>query len=60
MTTLTLDGTVLRRGDAGYETARLGAVWNGRKPDRYPDVIVLAASEADVVQAVRLARAEGL
>jgi FAD/FMN-containing dehydrogenase len=53
-------GTVIRRGDASYEEARLDAVWNARKPDRFPDVIVLAEDEQDVVRAVRLARAEGL
>ncbi|MCG7206733.1 FAD-binding oxidoreductase [Streptomyces arenae] len=53
-------GTVIRRGDASYENARLGAVWNERKPDRFPDVIVIAEDEQDVVLAVRLARAEAL
>ncbi|MER5427786.1 FAD-binding oxidoreductase [Streptomyces sp. NPDC002588] len=52
--------SLLRRGDAGYEQARLDAVWNERKPDRYPEVIVRAADEQDVVAAVRLARSEGL
>ncbi|MEU6407842.1 FAD-binding oxidoreductase [Microbispora sp. NPDC046933] len=51
---------IIRRGDARYEAARLDAVWNERKPDRFPDVIVIASDEQDVVQAVRLARAEGL
>ncbi|WP_406440652.1 FAD-binding oxidoreductase [Streptomyces sp. NBC_01613] len=53
-------GSLLRRGDGAYEQARLDAVWNERKPDRYPDVIVLARSERDVVAAVQLARSEGL
>jgi FAD/FMN-containing dehydrogenase len=53
-------GSLLRRGDAAYEQARLDAVWNERKPDRYPDAIVLARSEQDVVAAVQLARSEGL
>jgi len=52
--------SLLRRSDAAYEQARLDAVWNERKPDRYPDVIVLAESEQDVVAAVQLARSEGL
>lgn len=52
--------SVLRRGDVAYEQARLDAVWNERKPDRYPEVIVLAEHERDVVAAVRLARREGL
>jgi hypothetical protein len=53
-------GSVLRRGDSGYESARLDAVWNARKPERYPDVIVVAEVEDDVGHAVNLARAEGL
>jgi FAD/FMN-containing dehydrogenase len=55
-----IQGTVLRRGDDDYEHARLDAVWNARKPDRYPDVIVIAAHENDVVEAVQLAQAEDL
>jgi FAD/FMN-containing dehydrogenase len=54
-----MDGTMLLRGDAGYEQARLDAVWNGKKPNRYPDAIALAQSEADVVEAVRTARERG-
>lgn len=53
-------GSVLRRGATGYEAARRAAVWNERKPERYPDVIVVAADEDDVVSAVNLARSEGL
>ena len=55
-----LNGRLYRRGDAGYEQARLGAVWNERKPARYPTAIVLAASDDDVVAAVTLARRESL
>jgi FAD/FMN-containing dehydrogenase len=51
---------VYRRGDPGYEQARRNAVWNARKPGRYPEVIVVAANEDDVADAVRLARGEGL
>ena len=53
-------GEVYRRGDAGYEAARLDAVWNERRPERYPDVIVVCASENDVVEAVRYAVREDL
>jgi FAD/FMN-containing dehydrogenase len=49
-------GELLRRGQGGYEQARCGAVWNARTPERFPDLIVLARSESDVVAAVRLAR----
>jgi FAD/FMN-containing dehydrogenase len=48
------------RGDPGYEATRRRMVWNERLPDRYPDVIVTVASDADVVDAVKLARARGL
>jgi FAD/FMN-containing dehydrogenase len=54
------DGRLLRRGEPDYESARLGAVWNERKPDRYPAAIVLATSDRDVVAAVKLAIAEQL
>lgn len=54
------DGVLYCQGDHGYETARLDAVWNERKPDRYPEAILLAASDEDVAAAVRLARREGL
>ena len=53
-------GRTYYRGESGYETARSAAVKNGRKPDRFPDVIVQAASDADVIAAVRLAKRNGL
>jgi FAD/FMN-containing dehydrogenase len=52
--------TTVWRDDPAYETTRLRMVWNERRPDRYPDVIVTAASDADVIAAVRLGRAQGL
>ncbi|MFF3504649.1 FAD-binding oxidoreductase [Streptomyces sp. NPDC003247] len=54
------DGTFLTRGAPGYEDARLGAVWNERKPDRHPDAILLAASDRDVQEGVRWAAGRGL
>jgi hypothetical protein len=33
-------GGIFWRDDTGYEHARLSAVSNGRKPDRFPDVIM--------------------
>jgi len=53
-------GREFRRGEDRYEAARRGAVWNARTPGRYPDLIVQAEGEADVVAAVRRAAAEGL
>ncbi len=55
----TFRGRLLRRHDAGYEQARLDAVWNGRKTTRRPAAILLAADEADVQNGVRLAAREG-
>jgi len=45
-------GKVFRRGDAGYEAARRLTCRNVDLPDRYPDIIVQAANEKDVVAAV--------
>lgn len=55
-----LDGVLLRSGHAGYEQARLDAVWNARKPDRYPAAILRARSDEDVVAGVRWAIANDL
>jgi FAD/FMN-containing dehydrogenase len=60
MTAADITERSLQRGAPGYEDARRAAVWNGRKPDRYPEAIVIAESEDDVVAAVRLARETGL
>jgi FAD/FMN-containing dehydrogenase len=54
-----IKGQVLRRGDADYEQARRSAVWHAGTPGRFPEVIVAAQDENDVVGAVRLAREEG-
>ena len=55
-----LEGRIYERGDEGYERARSAAVWNARTPERYPDVVVVAESEADVVRAVRRAGELGM
>ena len=53
-------GSFLRYGEPDYEQARQSAVWNGRKPDRFPDFILIAADAQDVVRGVRFARENGL
>lgn len=53
-------GEVVTRNEAVYAAARNALVWNGRKPSRYPEVIVRAASVADVQAAVRCAAENGL
>jgi FAD/FMN-containing dehydrogenase len=57
---MSYEGSALSRGEDGYEAARRATCWNARTPGRYPDVIVQAASEADVVIAVNAARAQGM
>jgi FAD/FMN-containing dehydrogenase len=53
-------GRAFRRGEDGYEAARCAAVWNARTPQRFPDLIVQAEVEEDLVRAVRLADEEGM
>ena len=53
-------GNVIRRDDAGYETARRASVWNARVPDRFPALIVQAANEDDAIRAIQVARAGDL
>ncbi|MEU6540007.1 FAD-binding oxidoreductase [Streptomyces sp. NPDC047000] len=55
-----VDGVFLVRGAPGYEEARLGAVWNLRKPDRFPDAVLVAAGDRDVQAGVRWAAEHGL
>jgi len=47
------------RSDTGYEDARVGRVFNRRRPARYPDAVMFAENEDDVVAAVNLARSRG-
>ena len=57
--TTTYAGRLVRRGEAGYEEARVGRVFNARRPDRYPVAVLEAADADDVVAGVRLAAANG-
>lgn len=52
-------GRVIAEGEADFAAAREGFVWNGRKPQATPRVIVRAGSTADVQAAVRYAAANG-
>jgi FAD/FMN-containing dehydrogenase len=54
------EGPVVWRGDPTYEQVRQSMIWNALKPGRFPEAIVRAASDHDVVAAVRLARSRGL
>ncbi|SON56838.1 6-hydroxy-D-nicotine oxidase [Hartmannibacter diazotrophicus] len=53
-------GEVLTHTDDSYCTARNGLLWNGRKPQRSPQIIVKAACAADVQAVVRYASTHGL
>ncbi|MFB7006739.1 MULTISPECIES: FAD-binding oxidoreductase [unclassified Streptomyces] len=55
-----IEGELVQRGDADYDAILAGMVWNGRKPERCPELIVRAASERDVPGAIGLARRRGL
>ena len=59
MNATSLEARVLRRGDEGYEELRRRG-HNALEPERYPAFIVRPETEAEVVEAVRFARAEGL
>ena len=54
-----LAGRLLLRGEPGYEQARVGRVFNARRPDRFPAAVLLAADENDVIAGVRLAAERG-
>lgn len=53
------DGTLLLRGDEGFEAARVDRVFNRRLPARTPAAVLRVADEQDVVRGVRLARERG-
>ncbi len=48
-------GEIFYRGDAGYEEARVGRVFNHRRPERYPEAVFFPIDEKDVVAAVKFA-----
>jgi len=52
-------GELLLRGDAGYESARIGRIFNRRLSDRQPAAVLRATTERDVILGVRLAREHG-
>ena len=54
-----LAGRLLLRGDAGYEQARVGRIFNARRPSRFPAAVLLAEDDNDVIAGVRLAAERG-
>ena len=53
-------GTLITRQMAEYEEARVGRVFNGRKPQRFPEAVLFVESIEDVVAAVHFARENNL
>ena len=53
-------GTVVGKGEAAWPGWCKAMVWQQRKPTRRPPLIVQAANETDVIEAVRFARRNGL
>lgn len=54
-----LAGRIYYKGQARYDAFRQAATWNARKPNRFPEAIVMAQDERDVIAAVKLARERG-
>jgi len=57
---LALDGRVVTRDAPEFEQWRTGVIWQSRKPDRKPSLIVRPNSTAAVAAAVQYARANNL
>ncbi|MBT7951139.1 MAG: FAD-binding oxidoreductase [Gammaproteobacteria bacterium] len=57
---LHIKGDVYQHGDATYEQSRINSVWQAIKPGRFPELIVTANTEADVIATVQYARRHGL
>ncbi|HJP38300.1 MAG TPA: FAD-binding oxidoreductase [Gammaproteobacteria bacterium] len=55
-----IGGRIIQRADTNYELWRASMVWYIFKPDRYPDTIIRAESEQDVIESVNYARDSGL
>jgi FAD/FMN-containing dehydrogenase len=54
-----VDHRLILRGGDGYDEARFARIFNARRPERYPAAVLVAESEDDVVESVRLARDRG-
>lgn len=52
-------GKLIERGAEGYDAARLARIFHSRHPARYPAAVLLAESERDIVEGVRLAAERG-
>ncbi|WP_454781858.1 FAD-binding oxidoreductase [Legionella sp. WA2022007384] len=55
-----ISGTVITKNDANFPSIKASMVWNGLKPDRSPEVIVIVKNDDDVVTAINFAQKNGL
>lgn len=55
-----ITGSVIDRRSDDYEAHRRALVWNGRPPDRFPELIVRPGTEGGAAAAIRFARDHGL
>ncbi|MEU6407823.1 FAD-binding oxidoreductase [Microbispora sp. NPDC046933] len=51
--------TLIHRGEPGFDEAVIGRVFNARRPARRPAAVLLASTEQEVVEGVRLAGERG-
>jgi FAD/FMN-containing dehydrogenase len=49
-------GRLVLRDDDGFDDARVGRIFNGRRPDRQPIAVLFAETDADVIAGVLLAK----
>jgi len=54
-----LSGKLIHKSDANYELWRQSMIWHASKPDRYPDMMVQAQNEEDVIAAINYAAEHG-
>jgi FAD/FMN-containing dehydrogenase len=52
-------GELILRGQDRYENARTARIYHARHPERFPAAVLLAQTENDVVEGVRVARERG-
>lgn len=55
----TFTGKIFYPNDKGFEEAAVGRVFNGRRPERRPNAVLLAENESDLIAGVQLAKENG-
>jgi len=55
----TFTGKFFNPGDAGFDEAAVGRVFNARRPSRRPNAVLLAETRDDIVAGVKFAKEQG-